>query len=117
MIEERRVSFFDSLGEGVSGKAAGGGICAGCGFFIPLSYIRNVTEHWGIDRYFQKLVSGETVKHPKPAPDVFLKTAEILGLSPEECLVIEDSENGCKAAKAAGMACMAYYNPIPGNRI
>ncbi len=82
----------------------------------PLSYIRNVTEHWGIDRYFQKLVSGETVKHPKPAPDVFLKTAEILGLSPEECLVIEDSENGCKAAKAAGMACMAYYNPDSGKQ-
>ena len=66
----------------------------------PLSYIEKVTEHWNIDRYFQKLVSGEQVQNPKPAPDVFLKAAESLGLSAEECLVIEDSENGCRAAKS-----------------
>lgn len=77
----------------------------------PQEYIENVTSYWGISPYFQVLVSGEHVEHPKPAPDIFLKTADILGLLPEECLVIEDSENGCRAAKAAGMTCMAYYNP------
>ena len=69
----------------------------------PQAYIENVTSYWGISPYFQVLVSGEHVEHPKPAPDIFLKTADILGLLPEECLVIEDSENGCRAAKAAGM--------------
>ena len=38
----------------------------------------------------------------KPAPDVFLKAAELLGLEPGECLVIEDSYNGIRAANAAG---------------
>ena len=82
----------------------------------PQEYIENVTSYWGISPYFQVLVSGEHVEHPKPAPDIFLKTADILGLLPEECLVIEDSENGCRAAKAAGMTCMAYYNPDSGKQ-
>lgn len=82
----------------------------------PQEYIENVTSYWGISPYFQILVSGEHVEHPKPAPDIFLKTADILGLLPEECLVIEDSENGCRAAKAAGMTCMAYYNPDSGKQ-
>lgn len=82
----------------------------------PQAYIENVTSYWGISPYFQVLVSGEHVEHPKPAPDIFLKTADILGLLPEECLVIEDSENGCRAAKAAGMTCMAYYNPDSGKQ-
>lgn len=82
----------------------------------PQEYIENVTSYWGISPYFQVLVSGEHVEHPKPAPDIFLKTVDILGLLPEECLVIEDSENGCRAAKAAGMTCMAYYNPDSGKQ-
>lgn len=82
----------------------------------PLSYIERVTEHWDMRKYFRYLVSGESVEKPKPAPDVFLKTAGILGVSPSECLVIEDSENGCRAAKAAQMTCMAYYNPDSGNQ-
>lgn len=82
----------------------------------PQEYIENVTSYWGISPYFQVLVSGEHVEHPKPAPDIFLKTADILGLLPEACLVIEDSENGCRAAKAAGMTCMAYYNPDSGKQ-
>ena len=82
----------------------------------PQEYIENVTSYWGISPYFQVLVSGEHVEHSKPAPDIFLKTADILGLLPEECLVIEDSENGCRASKAAGMTCMAYYNPDSGKQ-
>lgn len=82
----------------------------------PQQYIEKVTEYWGIRHYFKELISGEAVENPKPAPDVFLKTAKILGLSPRECMVVEDSENGCKAAHAAGMTCMAYYNPDSGSQ-
>lgn len=82
----------------------------------PQSYIENVTKFWGIDSYFQVLLSGETVEHPKPAPDIFLKTAAMLELSPQDCVVIEDSENGCRAAKAAGITCMAYLNPDSGKQ-
>ena len=65
---------------------------------------------------FDKLVSGTTVKNPKPAPDVFLKAAEELGVKPWECIVIEDSSNGAKAAKAAGMACIGFLNPSSGEQ-
>ena len=65
---------------------------------------------------FDKLVSGTTVKNPKPAPDVFLKAAEELGVKPSECIVIEDSSNGAKAAKAAGMACIGFLNPSSGEQ-
>ena len=82
----------------------------------PQEYIEKITSYWGIQKYFNKLVSGESVAHPKPAPDVFLKAAGELGLSPGECMVIEDSENGCKAAKSAGITCIGYYNPDSGDQ-
>ena len=65
---------------------------------------------------FDKLVSGTLVKNPKPAPDVFLEAARQLGVEPRECMVIEDSSNGAKAAKAAGMACVGFLNPSSGEQ-
>lgn len=80
----------------------------------PPAYIRQVVTSLGIDGYFELLVSGEQVKNPKPAPDVFLEAARQMKLDPEECLILEDSSNGCRAAKAAGMVCCAYFNPDSG---
>jgi beta-phosphoglucomutase family hydrolase len=57
--------------------------------------------------YFEIIVTGDLVKKSKPAPDIFLKAAEKLQLQPQECLVIEDAANGVKAAKNAGMKCVA----------
>ena len=82
----------------------------------PPAYIRQVVTSLGIDGYFELLVSGEQVKNPKPAPDVFLEAARQMKLDPEECLIIEDSSNGCRAAKAAGMVCCAYFNPDSGKQ-
>ncbi len=62
----------------------------------------------GLRSYFQEVVSGSMVEKSKPEPDVFLYTAGLLKTAPEHCLVIEDSINGVKAAKAAGMFCVAY---------
>ena len=45
------------------------------------------------------------MKHGKPAPDIYLHTAEQLGVNPELCLALEDSPAGAKAAVAAGMTC------------
>ena len=67
-----------------------------------------------ISQYFDVLFSGERVPNPKPAPDVFLETARRLHADPKECLVIEDSRNGCTAAKAAGMSCLGFQNPDSG---
>ena len=74
----------------------------------PKSEIIRTVEHLDADVYFNCLVSGEEVEHSKPAPDVFLRTAEILGVAPEDCIVIEDSRNGSLAAQAAGMYCIGY---------
>ena len=54
---------------------------------------------------FEAVVSGTQVARGKPAPDVFLATAERLGVPAATCLVVEDSRNGLLAAKAAGMRC------------
>jgi HAD superfamily hydrolase (TIGR01509 family) len=54
---------------------------------------------------FEAVVSGTQVARGKPAPDVFLAAADRLAVTPDRCLVIEDSRNGLLAAKAAGMRC------------
>jgi len=58
---------------------------------------------FGILKMFKFFVSGEDVQKAKPAPDIYLKTAELLKISPEYCLVFEDAPNGVIAGKAAGM--------------
>ncbi len=78
--------------------------------------IELVLKKTGIAEYFDLLTSGIDVKRGKPAPDVFLLAAERLGVEPEECLVVEDSENGVKAAKAAGMKALGYINPTSGSQ-
>ena len=78
--------------------------------------IDTVLKKTGLSDYFQKTVSGFDVENGKPAPDIFLKTAEILGAGTEECAVIEDSFNGVKGTKAAGIKCIAFRNPESGNQ-
>ncbi len=82
----------------------------------PQEYIELITEKLGIAPCFRLLFSAERVARPKPAPDVFLAAARALGVKPEECLVIEDSQNGSRAAKAANMICWGFQNPDSGNQ-
>src|SRR6185312_13155150 len=53
--------------------------------------------------YFQEVTGGDEVRHGKPDPDLFLLAAKKQGASPQDCLVLEDSEYGARAAHAAGM--------------
>lgn len=57
----------------------------------------------GLRERFPVLVGGDEVARSKPAPDIFLLAAERLGVAPERCVVLEDSESGIRAAHAAGM--------------
>lgn len=82
----------------------------------PLRYIEFSMKELGIDSCFTLLFSGEQVKNPKPAPDTFLAAAEKLNVSPKDCIVIEDSANGSRAAHAAGMYCFGFANPHSGNQ-
>lgn len=67
-------------------------------------------------RFFDVVISGFELKNGKPAPDIFLYSADMLGTKPAETLVIEDSANGVLAAKSAGMKCLGYKNPHSGNQ-
>ena len=79
-------------------------------------YIESQMKTLGIDKCFKVLFSAENVEKPKPAPDVFLVAAEKLGGKPAECTVVEDSANGSRAAKTAGMTCIGFKNPDSGNQ-
>ena len=70
-----------------------------------------VLERSGLERCFRATVSSEEVAHGKPAPDVYLEAARRLGVEPARCIVIEDSHNGIRSAKAAGMQVIAIPNP------
>ena len=64
----------------------------------------------GLARYFRVTVSSEEVPRGKPAPDVYLEAARGLGVPPERCAAVEDSHNGIRSAKAAGMRVIAIPN-------
>ena len=78
--------------------------------------IEVVIERFQIKDYFQGYVSGQDVEKTKPHPDIFLKAAEKLNISPKNCLVIEDAKHGVTAAKAAGMFCVGYKNLNSGDQ-
>jgi HAD superfamily hydrolase (TIGR01509 family) len=72
-------------------------------------YVEAVLERTGLVRHFgTRLFCADTVPQPKPAPDVYLAAARDLGLSPDACLVIEDSVAGVTAATAAGMTVYGF---------
>lgn len=66
---------------------------------------------------FRIIVSGEEIKHGKPAPDIFLRAAEKTGIEPVRSLVLEDATNGVLAAKAAGMFVIGVHNRFTYERL
>ena len=70
----------------------------------------------GLDVFFDHYISGQDVTHGKPAPDIYLKAAELLNIDPASCLVIEDARNGIIAAKEAGMFCIGFKSINSGNQ-
>ena len=73
-------------------------------------------EKAGIKDRFHKIICGDDVKNGKPAPDIFLKACKLMGVDKSEAVVLEDSINGLKAAKAAKIKCILIpdiINPTP----
>lgn len=71
----------------------------------------------GLRRYFEVIVDGSEVSRPKPAPDVYLRAAELLKIVPQNCIVFEDSPVGVAAAVAAGMRVVGvrtHPSPLEG---
>jgi HAD superfamily hydrolase (TIGR01509 family) len=75
---------------------------------------RRVLEAIGVLDPLQVVVGRDQVSHAKPHPEIYLKTAEALGVTPSECIVIEDSPLGARSALAAEMACLVVANQFTG---
>ena len=79
--------------------------------------VKLVLEQLGFLQYFDAVVTGDEVENSKPAPDIFLKAAQRLGLRPKDCLVIEDGPIGVAAAKNAKMKCVAITETHAADRL
>ena len=78
--------------------------------------IELVLTKFGLIDYFDLRISGADLPTSKPHPEIFEKAAIMAQATPQNCLVIEDSANGVKAAKSANMACIGFRNPNSGNQ-
>ncbi len=77
------------------------------------SIVEEVLRLQHLGRFFSAVVTDNEIKHGKPAPDIFLRAAELLRVPPGDCWVIEDSKPGVTAALAAGMPVIAITNTHP----
>ena len=73
-------------------------------------FIQEVVDSLGVSEYLEVIKSASEVPNGKPAPDVFLQTADELGVKPKDCLVIEDGRSGMKGATEAGMVCIGLFD-------
>jgi len=78
--------------------------------------ISSVLEKFNLSSFFKVVVSGEEMEQTKPHPGIFLEAARRLGYDPEECVVIEDSNAGVRAAKSAGIPCVGFQSPHSKNQ-
>lgn len=74
------------------------------------STIESMLTRADLMRYLEFFVSNQDVKHSKPDPEIYLKAIQRLELKPSECLVVEDNQNGIKAAMAAGCPVLEVKN-------
>lgn len=78
----------------------------------PARMIQALVEHFDIKHYFDEITSADVVSLGKPHPGVFMHCAEALGSRPIECVVLEDSVNGCISGKAARMKVIAVPDEL-----
>lgn len=114
-IEKNGLPVMDGIKESVE-RLHNAGYLLAVASSSPMHAIESTLDTIGIRPYFQSLTSGTEVENSKPAPDTFLCAMQKLHLTPEECLVVEDSTNGGMAAKAAGMKCVWFHNQDSGDQ-
>jgi beta-phosphoglucomutase len=76
-----------------------------------------VLDGAGLRDFFDVAVNGDEVVNPKPHPEIYLKAADLLGVRPEECVVLEDSYTGVQAGLSAGMRVVGFsttHDELPG---
>lgn len=97
-------------------RAIGSGLKLAVASSSSLLHVEHMMGRFGLTSRFSGLFGGDLVENSKPAPDLFLFAAEQLEVDPADCLVIEDSQNGVRAGKAAGMTVLGYRNPNSGEQ-
>lgn len=78
----------------------------------PPRLIAAIVDRLDIAAYVEAVCSAEGERAGKPAPDVYLRAASLIGVAPEECIAVEDSVNGVLSATAAGMRCVAIPDTV-----
>jgi HAD superfamily hydrolase (TIGR01509 family) len=83
------------------------GIAMAVATSAPAENVEHTLGELGLASRFRAIARSDQVPHGKPAPDVYLAAARLLGLAPETCLAFEDAPIGVAAARTAGMPCVA----------
>jgi HAD superfamily hydrolase (TIGR01509 family) len=78
----------------------------------PMEWVGDHIERLGLSHFFEQIVTADQVRAAKPAPDLYLRAVELLGVHPSDAIALEDSPNGVAAAKAAGLYCVAVPGPM-----
>ncbi len=78
-------------------------------------FARQALGQFHLPPRFEFILTGESVQHGKPSPDIYLLAADRLGIEPPQMVVLEDSQNGCQAAVAAGACAIAVPGPHSRN--
>lgn len=98
--------------EALFSKSHGAGIPMAVASSSPTTWVGPHLDRLNLNQFVSALRTRDDVQNAKPWPDVFLAAAAALTIDPSECLAIEDSAAGAKAAKAAGMTCVVCPNPV-----
>ena len=99
---QRGLARFDDAVESLE-RLAFAGVPIALAIASPRSRLDLTLQVSGVGRYAQASVAGDEVDHPKPAPDVYLAAARLLGVDPHRCVAVEDSATGAASAVAADM--------------
>lgn len=83
----------------------------------PEENVSFVLGHTGLENVFQTIIHSSHIKVGKPSPEIYLKTSEIMGSKPSECLVFEDSFHGIESARKAGMKVIGVATTHPGSEL
>lgn len=112
-VHDKRIELMDKYIEenGIEAKKGAKALLSylkGNGYRVALATATGIerTEKYlkqqGLYEYFDEIVCASMVEHGKPEPDIYLYAADKLGLTPQECIALEDSQNGIKSASSAG---------------
>lgn len=120
LLEKRNQAFLDRIRRPVplmprvreTIEALSGKVRLGMVTGSPRDKIELMHDSHGLLQFFEVIVTDDDVRNSKPHPEPYLKSLELLGIEPEQCLAVEDSRRGLDSAHAAGIACIVVPNGL-----